>query len=400
MTSHSQPLSDTDNWFDDEINSLLKDLEEEQAEPQGENDLAELDSLFADQDNEDQDNADDWDMESAFAEAERPQRMTLNLENTDSELEALFDNSPDLEEAELNPYETASWFDNPVETIAPKAPDTQILDNGDRDFEKTEWTSWHDPADRSETMVNATEWEHWRDPGDRDATMVNATEWARWQADEPPPSSVEPAVPVTDSDFDDLDSLFDEVEKQISFGTLVGEKRDSSQQTSVPEPTSEGVHLADTPVFLPSELDDLKELLGVAEVREDIPRPFTGLKLPTLPKAPQPVQAAIAPPFSDSSVTLLFYEPLKNLEALLEMPPTGPHPTVDFAGLEAFLEQGFQAPLPQPIAIPAPPIPAPLPTAFTSLPETDDEFKDLEALLEQADRPMGGPPTLVAVGGQ
>jgi len=308
MTSHSQPLSDTDNWFDDEINSLLKDLEEEQAEPQGENDLAELDSLFADQDNEDQDNADDWDMESAFAEAERPQRMTLNLENTDSELEALFDNSPDLEEAELNPYETASWFDNPVETIAPKAPDTQILDNGDRDFEKTEWTSWHDPADRAETMVNATEWEHWRDPGDRDATMVNATEWARWQADEPSPSSVEPAVPVTDSDFDDLDSLFDEVEKQISFGTLVGEKRDLSQQTSVPEPTSEGVHLADTPVFLPSELDDLKELLGVAEASEEIPRPFTGLGLPTLPreeaptpKAPQPVHAAIAPPFRDSS---------------------------------------------------------------------------------------------------
>ncbi|MEB3250002.1 MAG: hybrid sensor histidine kinase/response regulator [Merismopediaceae bacterium] len=237
--------------------------------------------------------------------------------------------------------------------------------------------------------------------------MVNATEWARWQADEPSPSSVEPAVPVTDSDFDDLDSLFDEVEKQISFGTLVGEKRDLSQQTSIPELTSEGVHLADTPVFLPSELDDLKELLGVAEASEEIPRPFTGLGLPTLPreeaptpKAPQPVQAAIAPPFGDSNVTLLFYEPLENLEALLEMPPTGATPTVDFAGLEAFLEQGFQAPLPQPIAIPAPPIPSSLPTAFTSLPETDDEFKDLEALLEQADRTMGGPPTLVAVGGQ
>ncbi|MBJ7899184.1 MAG: response regulator [Cyanobacteria bacterium RI_101] len=139
-----------------------------------------------------------------------------------------------------------------------------------------------------------------------------------------------------------------------------------------------------------SELEELRELLGVGFFdAEESPTPAPGVPEPEAP----------APVLSSQPLPLLFYDALEAWDALLAAPPHAVLEEIsDFAALEVLIEASPHiAPAP---VIPAspPPRPAP-PPAVAAQAEIEDEFKDLEALLEQADR-MGGPPTLVSVGGQ
>ena len=154
-----------------------------------------------------------------------------------------------------------------------------------------------------------------------------------------------------------------------------------------------------------SELDDLRDLLGVEE--EPV---IAGHKTPTRtiqtrnqPKIP--VSAAHASPSLDLSKPLpvFFYDGLETLETLISQPPLlAKVANLDIKALEALIDAPCRVPdavTPQPV-VSKPVAPRAIAVSKQFDTETEDEFKDLEALLEQADRTMGGPPTMVTVGGQ
>ena len=115
-----------------------------------------------------------------------------------------------------------------------------------------------------------------------------------------------------------------------------------------------------------------------------------------------PVSTAHISPSLDLSKPLpvFFYDGLETLETLISQPPLLANVTkLDIKALEALIDAPCRVPdVVVNVSKPVAPRAIALSKQFES--ETEDEFKDLEALLEQADRTMGGPPTMVTVGGQ
>ncbi|MFN5515161.1 MAG: response regulator [Cyanobacteriota bacterium] len=197
------------------------------------------------------------------------------------------------------------------------------------------------------------------------------------QSETPSPSAVTPG------ELAELEDWFSEAEAEIdmppsdfadpplvsaSFETQIVGEQEVDHTRTLPE----------------SELEELRELLGVGFFSAEEP-------VAPAPRVPEPVLSA-------QPLPLLFYDALETWDALLAAPPHPPQEeTADFAALAALIEASPQMG-PTPVGTPVFSAPAPPRPAVASL-EIEDDFKDLEALLEQADR-MGGPPTLVSVGGQ
>jgi len=185
----------------------------------------------------------------------------------------------------------------------------------------------------------------------------------------------------------EIDDLFGDVEihgEPISFETFTDD-----------HPTS----------VTTSELDDLRDLLGVEE-EPVIARPKTPIRTtPTKIQEKIPVSNAHISPSLDLSKPLpvFFYDGLETLETLISQPPLlGNVAKLDIKALEALIDAPCRVPdavAPKPV-VPQPVAPRAIAVSKQFASETEDEFKDLEALLEQADRTMGGPPTMVTVGGQ
>jgi chemotaxis protein histidine kinase CheA/DNA-binding response OmpR family regulator len=185
----------------------------------------------------------------------------------------------------------------------------------------------------------------------------------------------------------EIDDLFDDVEihgEPISF-----EKFTDEHSTTVTT----------------SELDDLRDLLGFEE-EPVIAHHKTPIRT-TPPRTQEkiPISAAHTSPSLDLSKPLpvFFYDGLDSLENLISQPPLLSNgSSFDFKSLEALIDAPCQVPdtiAPKPV-VTKPVAPRAIAVSKQFDTETEDEFKDLEALLEQADRTMGGPPTMVTVGGQ
>ena len=203
---------------------------------------------------------------------------------------------------------------------------------------------------------------------------------------EPRRTQTEADSRAEDSLFE-IDDLFDDVEihgEPISFEAFSGDR-----STSVTT----------------SELDDLRDLLGVEEepVITQHKSPIKTTQTRTQEKIP--VSAPHISPSLDLSKPLpvFFYDGLETLENLISQPPLLANvSTLDLKGLEALIDApcrvaDFVTPK---VVVPKPVAPRAIAVSNQFESETEDEFKDLEALLEQADRTMGGPPTMVTVGGQ
>ncbi|MGL5033988.1 MAG: hybrid sensor histidine kinase/response regulator [Microcystaceae cyanobacterium] len=389
MSSTPETFADNDNWFDNEIEGLLQDLKDEDQGEVSDGGLEDLNSLFEENSSE----------RGTNGLGGHPQRLNLSFEDADSELEALFENESELEEAELDPYETSSWLElesTPSKSFKP-----------------------HNPTMGAEqTFVDQTEWRDFGTQTSADQTSVDQVRWDNFGQQE---QEVKPSPKQTTGweNFDELDNLFNEVEQQLA-DSFISEVEENPQQA---EPVS---------AFLPSELDELREMLGVSAVTEDRTSGFSLVSIPTfepelatVAKLPPPVKdddfsldfslddfpvADFSLDFGldDAPVALIFYEEPAQWDSWLEVAPqfgrSQSLERVDVAALEALIEAPFhtssvvefaQA---LPVAEVAPP-PMVMPSFITSS-EPEDDFKDLEALLEQADRTMGGPPTMVAVGGQ
>jgi len=212
------------------------------------------------------------------------------------------------------------------------------------------------------------------------SSPLDPYETSRWlEVDEPSPGPESPVIQEQNS-FQELANFSDwfgetEVELEMppsGFGDspLVSP---SFETQIVYEPES-----PDT-VFQDSELQELRELLGV-----DFQAP---------PPVAEPVVEPQVSPVLIAPLPLFFYQPLEAWAELLASSPQLPAAeALDFEALAALLAAPPHTEAVVPKSVPGRPI-----AART---EIEDEFKDLEALLEQADRTMGGPPTMIAVGGQ
>ena len=182
----------------------------------------------------------------------------------------------------------------------------------------------------------------------------------------------------------EIDDLFDDVEihgEPISF-----EKFTDDHST----------------VVTTAELDDLRDLLGVEEEPVIAPHKTPIRTTSTRTQEKSPVSTAHISPSLDLSKPLpvFFYDGLETLETLISQPPLLANVTkLDIKALEALIDAPCRVPdVVVNVSKPVAPRAIAVSKQFES--ETEDEFKDLEALLEQADRTMGGPPTMVTVGGQ
>ena len=182
----------------------------------------------------------------------------------------------------------------------------------------------------------------------------------------------------------EIDDLFDDVEihgEPISF-----EKFTDDHST----------------VVTTAELDDLRDLLGVEEEPVIAPHKTPIRTTQTRIQEKSPVSTAHINPSLDLSKPLpvFFYDGLETLETLISQPPLLANVTkLDIKALEALIGAPCRVPdVVVNVSKPVAPRAIAVSKQFES--ETEDEFKDLEALLEQADRTMGGPPTMVTVGGQ
>ncbi len=315
MTSH-HPEQNQDNWFDDEMEGIFNDLNSEDSNSSLDNDLDDLVNLFDDDFPDAEPSAP---LSGPLSRStQNPQRMTLSLDSSNAELEALFSENPDLKNAELDPYETSNWLD------FGSIPDTEPMGN------------------QAEV-----------DSGAEDSLF-------------------------------EMDDLFDDVEihgEPISF-----EKFTDDHST----------------VVTTAELDDLRDLLGVEEEPVIAPHKTPIRTTQTRIQEKSPVSTAHISPSLDLSKPLpvFFYDGLETLETLISQPPLLANVTkLDIKALEALIEAPCR--VPDVVVNVAKPV-APRAIAFSKPfdTETEDEFKDLEALLEQADRTIGGPPTMVTVGGQ
>ena len=182
----------------------------------------------------------------------------------------------------------------------------------------------------------------------------------------------------------EMDDLFDDVEihgEPISF-----EKFTDDHST----------------VVTTAELDDLRDLLGVEEEPVIAPHKTPIRTTQTRIQEKSPVSTAHISPSLDLSKPLpvFFYDGLETLETLISQPPLLANVTkLDIKALEALIDAPCRVP-DVVVNVSKPVAPRAIAVSKQFDTETEDEFKDLEALLEQADRTMGGPPTMVTVGGQ
>ena len=209
-----------------------------------------------------------------------------------------------------------------------------------------------------------------------------------FSAEEPPAAMPQRMVLSLEGAEADLEALFDTAnEADIQSSSTDPYKTASwleidhlmAEQSVVATPANRGdfERLKQWSDPLANEWDDLQELLSVE-------KPFP------MAEAPGPAFAPIP----------LFYDSLAQWDGLLEQGPNCPVPDLfNPNALESLLSRPagstpkVDAPAPMPIQRPVPAV-----AAFRA--DIEDEFKDLEALLEQADQTMGGPPAMVAVGGQ
>ena len=182
----------------------------------------------------------------------------------------------------------------------------------------------------------------------------------------------------------EMDDLFDDVEihgEPISF-----EKFTDDHST----------------VVTTAELDDLRDLLGVEEEPVIAPHKTPIRTTQTRIQEKSPVSTSHISPSLDLSKPLpvFFYDGLETLETLISQPPLLANVTkLDIKALEALIDAPCRVP-DVVVNVSKPVAPRAIAVSKQFDTETEDEFKDLEALLEQADRTMGGPPTMVTVGGQ
>ena len=222
MSSNPQDMPEMDNWFDDEIEGILKDLEQETSSEGDAQGIDDLNNLF-DESAFDESAFDEslFELYAPIARVETPQRMTLSLDQADAELEALFEDPAELEEAELDPYETSSWLE---------------LDS----------------------LIS---------------TSSSPTET--------PASELNPIFSQQNNDnlvgFDDLDNLFQEAEEDLALSIpeemLLGSSHTNGHEdhspsfNSTPQSLESSFSISST--FRPSELEDLRELLGVTSASSE-----------------------------------------------------------------------------------------------------------------------------------
>lgn len=112
---------------------------------------------------------------------------------------------------------------------------------------------------------------------------------------------------------------------------------------------------------------------------------------------PAPVATSSTPkPQPVSQTAIAYYHPLEDLHLYLDQ-PSQPQ-SVNWQALEVLIQAPACPPpiIPTPAAI-APPVAVPQKKQITISKETED-FGDLEALLQEADQTMGGPPTVASPG--
>jgi chemosensory pili system protein ChpA (sensor histidine kinase/response regulator) len=350
MSSNPQDMPEMDNWFDDEIEGILKDLEQETSSDGDAQGIDDLNNLF-DESAFDESAFDEnlFELDAPIARVETPQRMTLSLDQADAELEALFEDPAELEEAELDPYETSSWLE---------------LDS----------------------LIS---------------TGSSATV--------PPVPELPPISSQQNDDnlvgFEDLDNLFKEAEEDLALsipeemllGSSYTNTNGHEEYSPTPDSTLQSLEssFSVSSTFRPSELEDLRELLGVTSSSSESE---TNDFFNDFNESTAPLSSSVAA-WNTVPESLQFYDDIDQLESLLAEPPRF-QPLEEPLNIQA-LEALIDSPVitaPVIVETPVPVVPVYTP-AYTNY-EAEDEFKDLEALLEQADRTMGGPPTMIAVGGQ
>ncbi|ACK66555.1 putative CheA signal transduction histidine kinase [Rippkaea orientalis PCC 8801] len=179
--------------------------------------------------------------------------------------------------------------------------------------------------------------------------------------------------PLADSEEDALDTIF--------------AKHSSSRESKTASDHEE--------LFsqLESSFSDISADKGLADLKQLLHDPSREAEI-IQPKA-------IAKPTTNTvetdNILSRLYLPFEELESLLKQPVIDPHQQsldeATAAALAAFIDA--------PVALSSPPQPALETTTSVDVDsDLDQEFKDLEALLEQADRTMGGSPTVNVAKGQ
>lgn len=345
MNSDPQATPAIDNWFENDMEGLFQDLESADQPAASEN-LDEFNDLM--------DFFDD-DPVSSVTDFGLPAEIIL-----DPESETPF------------PEETV-----PVEdAVAEDLPQRMVLSF---DSAEAELEALFDNANEADVQPSST------DPYE----TANWLEIDHLMAEQPVAET-----PANHDDFENLDQWFDQqVEEQpvdlnsAAFATL---KQPEDAELLSAFATLKQSDLDDilnvarqtlpekiTVTPFENELDDLRELLGL-----ESEAPATETAAPSLALAP------------------IFYDDLEQWDNLLAQGPSFPVPDL-FNPIA--LENLLNAPARSVSTLQAPPLtPIKRPVTAVAAPteEIEDEFKDLEALLEQADRTMGGPPAMVAVGGQ
>jgi len=310
-------------------------------------------------------NQDKWfddEMESLFNDL-GSEDSNASLDNDLDELVNLFDDDfPDAEASAIPSGSLRGATQTPQRlTLSLDSPNEALED------------LFSDKPDRSSAELDPYETSSWLDFG----SIPDA---------EPMGTHAEADSRSEDSLFE-VDDLFGDVEihgEPISFETFTDD-----YSTSVTT----------------SELDDLRDLLGVEE-EPVIARHKTPIRTTqTRTQEKIPVSAASISPSLDLSKPLpvFFYDGLETLENLISQPPLVVNVSpLDIKSLEALIDAPCRVPdaVAPKVVVPKSVAPRAIAVSKPFESETEDEFKDLEALLEQADRTMGGPPTMVTVGGQ
>ncbi|MFM1841662.1 MAG: hypothetical protein RLZZ490_393 [Cyanobacteriota bacterium] len=161
-----------------------------------------------------------------------------------------------------------------------------------------------------------------------------------------------------------------ETSSWLEIDQLMDQQDESEVKRNIPTPASQDRNrLAD------DELAGLRDLLGVDMDIVDPPR-----------RAPVPT--VVTPPASEPLPVLLFTA-IDDLSIFIDQVPADSD--FSFSALETLLNAPVQQPfttLTHPFKVPA------------NIDEGEDEFKDLEVLLEQADRNLGGTSIMGGVGAQ
>lgn len=219
-----------------------------------------------------------------------------------------------------------------------------------------------------------------------------------------------PAIADDDLDLEDLE--IQETEKTVNeaqiesdldsfFGhndTLTSIPEDEEEELPQPLPRKKSQSPQDVVSGLESLFAASPNVASSAELEADFDHYFTHKDTvpptspaPTLPSmTAQPEPEPEPEPPAPTKPAIAYYYSLNDLDSLLNQPAVPS--TVNWQSLESLIQSPAKAIAPTPVAVVAPP-------QRISTAEIDD-FGDLEALLEQADRSMGGPPTVTSANQQ